>query len=137
MVIIFKKGSKKDLKNYRPISLLSNIYKVLTKVLTKRLEKTLNENQPQGHPIFRSRHSMTDHIHVINQLKEKWREYTIPHCTAFINYNKAFDSVQNSSSTDLVSKTGDRRCVHRTPEGYQQQELDDSPPTQRKQQDHL
>ena len=47
MVIIVKKGKKKDLKNYRPICLLSNIYKVLTKVLTKRLEKTLDENQPR------------------------------------------------------------------------------------------
>ena len=45
LAIIFKKGNKKDFMNFRPISLLSNIYKVLTKVLTKRLEKTLNENQ--------------------------------------------------------------------------------------------
>ena len=48
MVIIFKKGNMKDNKNYRPICLLSNIYKVLTKVLMKRLEKTLDENQPRG-----------------------------------------------------------------------------------------
>ena len=46
MVIIFKKGNKKDLKNYRLICLLSNIYKVLTKTVLKRLEKTLDENQP-------------------------------------------------------------------------------------------
>ena len=46
MVIIYKKGNKNDLKNYRPICLLSNIYKILTKVLTKRIEKTLDENQP-------------------------------------------------------------------------------------------
>ncbi|MBA1447089.1 MAG: hypothetical protein FE835_19845 [Gammaproteobacteria bacterium] len=35
MVIIFKKGNKKDIKNYIPICMLSNVYKVLTKVLTK------------------------------------------------------------------------------------------------------
>ena len=41
----------------------------------------------------------------------------------------------NSNSTDLASRTGDRRCVHRTPEGNLHQQLDESPPTQRKQQD--
>ena len=30
----------------------------------------------------------------INQLKEKCREYNIPLCVAFVDYEKAFDSVQ-------------------------------------------
>ena len=47
MVIIFKKG-KTDLKNYRTIRLLSNIYEVLTKVLTKGLEKTRHEIKPNS-----------------------------------------------------------------------------------------
>jgi len=41
----------------------------------------------------------------------------------------------NSSSTDLASRTGDRRCVNRILEGNIHQQLDDSPPAQRKQQD--
>ena len=68
MMIIFKKGNKKD-KNYRPICLLSNIYKVLTKVLTKTLEKTLDETQAREQAGFRSGYSTTDHD-VVNQLKE-------------------------------------------------------------------
>ena len=57
MVIIFTKGNKKDLKNYRPICLLSNIYKVLRNVRTKRQEKTLDENQPPREEAgFRSRY---------------------------------------------------------------------------------
>ena len=40
MIIIFKNGNNKDLVNYIPISLLTNVYKVLTKVLSKRLERT-------------------------------------------------------------------------------------------------
>ena len=104
IMIIFKKGNKKDLKNYRPICLLSNIYKVLTKVLTKRLEKTLDENQPRKQAGFRSGYSTTDHIHVVNQLNEKCREYNIPLCIAFVNYEKAFNSVQTQAVLTVFVK---------------------------------
>ncbi len=73
MMIILKKGNLKDLTNYRPMCMLSNIYKVLTKVLTKRLEKTLDENQPREQSGLRSGYSTSDHIHLVNKLKEKCR----------------------------------------------------------------
>ena len=44
MVIFFKKGNRKDIKNYRPICLLSNMYKLFTKIITTRLEMKLDEN---------------------------------------------------------------------------------------------
>ena len=68
MVIFFKKGNRKDIKNYRPICLLSNMYKLFTKIITTRLEKKLDENQPREQAGFRSKYSTTDHIHAINQL---------------------------------------------------------------------
>ena len=40
MAIIFKNRNKKDLKNNRPIHLLSNIYYVLAKILKKSLKST-------------------------------------------------------------------------------------------------
>ena len=78
MVIYFKKGNRKDIKNYRPICLLSNMYKLFTNIIATRLEKKLEENQPREQAGFRSKYSTTDHvIHAINQLKEKCREYNI------------------------------------------------------------
>ena len=106
MMVIFKKGNKKDLTNYRPICLLSNIYKVLTKVLTKRLEKTLDENQPREQTGFRSRYSTTDHIHVVNQLKEKCREYNILLCVTLVDFENAFDSVQTQAVLTLLQEQG-------------------------------
>ena len=94
MVIFFKKGSRKYIKNYRPICLLSTMYKLFTKIITTRLEKKLDENQPREQAVFRSKYSTTDHI---NQLKEKCREYNIPLCVAFVDYEKSFDSVQTQA----------------------------------------
>ena len=94
MVIFLKKWNRKDTKNYRPICLLSNMYKLFTKIITTRLEKKLDEDQPREQTGFRSKYSTTDHIYAINQLKEKCREYNIPLCVAFVDYEKAFDSVQ-------------------------------------------
>ena len=90
VVIFFKKGKRKYIKNYIPISLLSNMYKLFTTIITTRLEKNLDENQPRERAGFRSKYSTTDHIHAINQLKEKCREYNIPLCVAFVDYEKAF-----------------------------------------------
>ena len=95
MVIFFKKGNRKYTTNYRPIGLLSNVYKLFTKIITTRLEKKLDENQPRKQAGFRRKYYTTDHIHAINQLKEKCREYNIPLCVAFVDYEKAFDSVHH------------------------------------------
>ena len=43
-VVVFKKDSKLDCSNYRPISLLPNIEKVIEKLMYKRLYTILNNN---------------------------------------------------------------------------------------------
>ena len=101
-----EEGYKQDLNSYRPTCLLSNVYQILTKVLTKRLEKTLDKNQPREQTGFRSRYSTTDDIHVVNQLKEKCREYNIPLDIAFVNYEKAFDSVYTQAVLTSLQEQG-------------------------------
>ena len=48
----------------------------------------------------------TDHIHAINQLKEKCRECNIPLCVAFVDYEKAFDSVQTQAILTSLQEQG-------------------------------
>ena len=50
MMIFFKKGNQKNLKNYVPLCLQSKIYKVLTKGLTKRLEKHSTKTSHESKP---------------------------------------------------------------------------------------
>ena len=82
------------------------MYKLFTKIITTRLEKKLDENQPREQAGFRSKYSTTDHIHAINQLKEKCREYNIPLCVAFVDYEKAFDSVQTQAILTSLQEQG-------------------------------
>ena len=83
-----------------------DFYKLFTKIITTRLEKKLDENQPREQAGFRSKYSTTDHIHAINQLKEKCREYNIPLCVAFVDYEKAFDSVQTQAILTSLQEQG-------------------------------
>ena len=82
------------------------MYKLFTKIIITRLEKKLDENQPREQAGFRSKYCATYHIHAINQLKEKCREYNIPLCVAFVDYEKAFDSVQTQAILTSLQEQG-------------------------------
>ncbi|KAK6764042.1 hypothetical protein RB195_024393 [Necator americanus] len=49
-VLIHKKGDRENLRNYRPICLLSEAF---TKIILTRISRTLDEDQPQEQAGFR------------------------------------------------------------------------------------
>ncbi|GFR63732.1 RNA-directed DNA polymerase (Reverse transcriptase) domain containing protein [Elysia marginata] len=67
IIVIYKKGDPGDIKNYRPISLLSHSYKLFTRLLQTKMERVLDENQPKEQAGFGKGFSTTDHIHTLNQ----------------------------------------------------------------------
>lgn len=97
IIILHKKGDKSDLANYRPISLVSHLYKAFIKVLENRISGKLDQQQPAEQAGFRRGLSTTDHLHTLNQIIEKYSEFNLPLYIAFIDYSKAFDSLTHSS----------------------------------------
>lgn len=97
IILLHKKGPKHDIKNYRPISLSSIMYKLFAKIIQLRFKKIQDENQPEEQAGFRPSYSTMDHLHSVNLLLEKGNEYNVNIYLALIDYSKAFDSIKQSS----------------------------------------
>ncbi|GBP33150.1 Retrovirus-related Pol polyprotein from type-2 retrotransposable element R2DM; Endonuclease [Eumeta japonica] len=66
----------------------------------------MDEQQPIEQAGFRAGFSTTDHMHVIKQLIEKCRKYGKAVYIAFVDYSKAFDSIEHDSLWRALTQQG-------------------------------
>ncbi|CAH2085229.1 unnamed protein product [Euphydryas editha] len=85
---------------------MSNIYKVFSKVILNRITKALDDNQPREQAGFRSGYSTLDHIHVVKQVIEKSKEFNMPLYCCFVDYSKAFDSLEHGKIWQALKNQG-------------------------------
>ena len=74
--------------------------------MTNRLKTILNSEQRQEQAGFTSGFSTIDHLHIINQVIQKSNEYGKHLCTVFIDYTKAFDSINHNFMLRALQKQG-------------------------------
>lgn len=75
-MLLYKKADNSKIGNYRPISLLPDLYKLLTEVITNRLTHNFDAYQPIGQAGFSS---TIDHLQSIRTIIGKTRLSCI-HC---------------------------------------------------------
>ena len=87
------KGSRQDCNNYRGISLLAMVGKVLVRAILPRLQVLVDLILPESQCGFRPHDSTIDMIFTLQQLQEKCLEQRKPLIVVFIDLTKAFDMV--------------------------------------------
>jgi len=96
------KGSPKDCKNYRGISLLSTPGKVFAIVLLNKVRGQLLAHRRVQQSGFTPGRSTTDRIFTLNTIIQSRKEFQKPLWIAFVDLKAAFDSVDRMTLWKLL-----------------------------------
>ena len=88
-----KKGDLSLMTNYRGISLLSIAAKVYNKILLNRIRDEVDPILRKNQAGFRPGRSCAQQIHILRRVLEGFRDYQLPVVVTFIDFKKAFDSI--------------------------------------------
>ena len=105
IIVIHKKNSRLDCGNYRPISLLSHIYKVFMSIISSRIKHDLYSSFPASQAAYQPKRGTIEQILALEQIIEKSIEFNNPVHIAFIDFTKAFDSIKLNCLWKLLEKT--------------------------------
>ena len=113
VVPLYKAGSKQDVNNYRPISILNTMSKIFEKLIYKRVSgylakfNIISENQFG----FRNNCSTADAVlSFTNQVYDSLRNKN-SFIAIFLDFSKAFDTVQHDLLLSKLEKLGFRGCA--------------------------
>lgn len=119
---IHKKGSKQNIENYRPISLLSTLNKILEKCLHTQLtehftiHKVIHNNQ---YAFQKNSGTTSAAMDLINDIKHKLDNDNIT-VALYIDMKKAFDTVSKEKLLEKIQATGIHGKAYKIVETYLQ-----------------
>ena len=93
VALIPKVSSLMSLKEFRPISLLGSLYKLLAKVLARRLARVMDKIISKSQSAFIKGRNLVDGVVVANELVD-YAKKTNSYCLVLkVDFEKAYDSV--------------------------------------------
>ncbi len=110
VIPIYKNGSKMLTSNYRPISLLSNLNKILEKLMFNRVNSFLEDENIiyQNQFGFRPKHSTNHALITITEQIKKTLDHGDYACGVFVDFQKAFDTVNHNILLSKLDRYGIR-----------------------------
>ncbi|WJZ90796.1 hypothetical protein VitviT2T_009917 [Vitis vinifera] len=106
LVLIPKKGGADDLGDFRPISLLGSLYKLLAKVLANRLKKVLDRVVSVDQNAFVRGRQILDASLVANEVIDYWYKRKEKGLICKLDIEKAYDSINWNFLMEVLRKMG-------------------------------
>ena len=101
-----KKGDRNECGNHRGISLLVIAGKILAKIILSRIRDLSETVLPESQCGFRTNRSTIDMIFTLRQLQERSIEQQRPLYIVFVDFSKAFDTVDRETLWKILKTYG-------------------------------
>ena len=106
MILIPKKVGAKDLRDFRPISLVGSLYKWLAKVLANRLKKVVGKVVSKAQGAFVEGRQILDAMLITNEAIDSILKNNENSIMCKLDIEKAYDNVNWSSLFTVMQKLG-------------------------------
>lgn len=106
IVLVPKKTNPLSLDDYRPISLINSLYKILAKCLANRLRQVIHKLINPSQSAFISGRNITDSIVACNEMVDLLKHRSSGNFLFKVDFEKAFDCVHWDFLMEMMMKMG-------------------------------
>ena len=106
LVLVPKKGGADDLRDYRPISLVGGLYKLLAKVLTNRLKKVVSKMVSPTQNAFIEKRQILDAALIANKAIDSLLKGDEAGVLCKLDLEKAYDHINWDFLLTVLQKMG-------------------------------
>ncbi|RVW26085.1 LINE-1 reverse transcriptase-like [Vitis vinifera] len=106
LVLIPKKSGAEDLGDFRPISLLGGLYKLLAKVLANRLKKVIGKVVSIAQNAFLMGRQILDASLIANEVIDSWQKRKEKGLICKLDIEKAYDNINWNFLMKVLQKMG-------------------------------
>ena len=106
LVLVPKRGGAEDLKDFRPISLVGSLYKLLAKVLANRIKKVMGKVISESQNAFVEGRQILDAVLIANEAVDSRLKDNMGGVLCKLDIEKAYDRVSWSFLLVVLKEMG-------------------------------
>ena len=106
VTLIFKKGDHRNLKNWRPVSLLNVDYKILSKIMANRLKDIMNKLVPTSQKCGVKGRFISDILITIDSIIRNYENENKGAIIMTLDQEKAFDRINHRYLFEVLNQIG-------------------------------